>query len=432
MSDKVVLGGGLSGLIYAYYHKDHIIISPDIGGKMDESGKDFFSNIIFAHYNNATIRLLNDIGIPYSRATRPIVYIVKEKADNMAGWKRVVLDKSMVSIDVKLKIIRKKMRDPSFEPLDLNLSTDDYYIDTLDFSISDLVRRLSDKIMNEERWHDQTAIRITKEKVVTSDTSFPYSRLISTIPADIFWKIHELELDCELKSGWTTFALSDRPTSELRNIQFNIAYDATDSACTRISHNNKKDNDVFLYEFAGKLDEHQVESNLPLDAKLIQWYSEPRGVIFTNSWNVPPPNTIFVGRFAQWKHSIKLGDVIESALFDCDVRTIFNRQLNFTKNFFDLDKLRMDTEYRQESTRSIMLLLYPELGEILNAINYKAHRKRRDVNEEHVKEEIVDSFKYLLNLMIIWGIDSQELFELFSAKSKIVEDRYREKVKDET
>jgi NTP pyrophosphatase (non-canonical NTP hydrolase) len=63
--------------------------------------------------------------------------------------------------------------------------------------------------------------------------------------------------------------------------------------------------------------------------------------------------------------------------------------------------------------------------EVLDEINYKYHKKEKRVEIEKIQIELIDVFKYLLNLMLIWDIDSQKLIELFNKKSEIVENLFK-------
>lgn len=107
---------------------------------------------------------------------------------------------------------------------------------------------------------------------------------------------------------------------------------------------------------------------------------------------------------------------------------IFNRQKEFQKNFYDVDNLT--EEQKIKLTKEFILCMHRELGEILNIIPWKAHRansKKYNVDELH--EEIIDTFKFMLNLCLIWKIDASKFHNLFLNKSTIVEERYRKEKK---
>ena len=65
---KFVIGGGISGLIFAYYNRDYQIISPDIGGKLRN---DYLTSTILLHDTPETKRLISDLKLIYN--PRPIL-----------------------------------------------------------------------------------------------------------------------------------------------------------------------------------------------------------------------------------------------------------------------------------------------------------------------------------------------------------------------
>ena len=102
---------------------------------------------------------------------------------------------------------------------------------------------------------------------------------------------------------------------------------------------------------------------------------------------------------------------------------IFARQKKFQYNFYDVDKLT--EEQKIKLTKEFILCMHRELGEILNIIPWKAHRaNNKHYNVDELHEEIIDTFKFMLNLCLIWGIDTDKFNNLFHNKSKIVEQRY--------
>ena len=104
---------------------------------------------------------------------------------------------------------------------------------------------------------------------------------------------------------------------------------------------------------------------------------------------------------------------------------IFKRQKTFQKNFYDVDNLTEDQKIKL--TKEFILCMHRELGEILNIIPWKAHRaNNKQYNVDELHEEIIDTFKFMLNLCLIWGIDTDKFNNLFHNKSKIVEQRYSE------
>lgn len=102
---------------------------------------------------------------------------------------------------------------------------------------------------------------------------------------------------------------------------------------------------------------------------------------------------------------------------------MWEEQLDFQRNFFtpgnisDIEKVKF--------TKENMLALHRELGEVLAETPWKHHRanpKTYDLGRIH--EELVDCFKFLLNLCIIWEMDESQFRKLFEYKSAIVRERF--------
>lgn len=75
--------------------------------------------------------------------------------------------------------------------------------------------------------------------------------------------------------------------------------------------------------------------------------------------------------------------------------------------------------FRQEQIDKTVLCIIDELFELLRETNYKYWRKSKSINEDELKMEFIDVFKFVLNLGLLLGIDSEELFLLFNQKDKI-------------
>lgn len=109
---------------------------------------------------------------------------------------------------------------------------------------------------------------------------------------------------------------------------------------------------------------------------------------------------------------------------------IFEEQKDFQKNFYDPDS--MSNEEKVMYSKEFILCAHRELGEVLNMMPWKSHRalKTKRIKVAELREEIIDSFKFLLNLSIIWGMDADDFEKLFFKKSKIVRKRYAKEFKN--
>ena len=101
---------------------------------------------------------------------------------------------------------------------------------------------------------------------------------------------------------------------------------------------------------------------------------------------------------------------------------IWNRQREFQKNFFNPDALTADE--RIKWTKEFCLCAHQELAEILDSIDWKNyHLYAKEYDEKHTHEEIVDAFKFILNLGIVWGMTPEVFIDIFNKKTDAVEQR---------
>jgi len=398
MNGNYILGGGISGLIYAYYNRDFTVISPDIGGKLNHK---FFENIFYLHATDETEEFLKDVDIKSVKKTQLIKY---------SKGNEILHD---ISKQDKIDFIRKKLNDYSYDPKDLNLSTSDYYISVFEIDYRELMEKLRDKLS----YIEDSVIKITDSEIITETTRYRYNKIVSTISSKIFWKIYESSKSVELKSESITFVLADRLPDYLSKMKFDLCYFIDrDTKITRISKRRRDQSDSYLYEFSGDVPIDECVKYLPEKTNVLEHYVDRAGLIFTDKNNIPPQNVLFVGRFATWNHSDKQQDIIRSAKVDFEIQNIWNIQKRFTANFVDFNNLT-DDSIRQKMTKEYFVALIPEIAEAINEINYKQHKANRPVNREHLVEELIDTFKYYMNILLMWDVTPQEFIRVYKEKS---------------
>ncbi len=108
------------------------------------------------------------------------------------------------------------------------------------------------------------------------------------------------------------------------------------------------------------------------------------------------------------------------------LKDIFKEQKDFQKKFYDIDN--MSKEEKVNYSKEFILCAHREIGEVLNLLPWKSHRKlkEKEIELKKLKEELIDSFKFLLNLCLIWGMNEEEFKKLFFKKSEIVRKRYKD------
>ena len=417
MNDKYIIGGGLSGLIFAFYNKDYRIISPDIGGKLKT---DYLNSTILLHDTPETRSLLHDLNL----SVKPKVHIIKYLYQgNLLDNLPTQLRKQMVTKKLtKWKELNKVK--PIIEIKDNTLSTNDIYIPILKLSTDTLIKKLT----NEAQIIIDKVVRITDKEIITENERFSYVELISTVAAPIFWKLYGQEQN--LKSIPVTFVLSDSDPLSKINTNSNTHWDLIycldkNIPFTRI---NKYKNNQYLYEFSGDFKKEQFRDICP-GINVIKSSTDPYGIVITDHNNIPPPKVRFLGRFATWDHTYKIQDVITESISKYDFISIWNKQKDFNSNFFDFNV--QDIELQQKLTKEFILHIEDEAHELLSEINWKMGKyKIKAVNRNKLLEEWIDIFKYWMGIGNIWGFTIIDFVNEFWRKSSIVDIRFKNHIKN--
>jgi hypothetical protein len=291
---KIILGAGISGLIFAYYNPEFTIVSPDIGGQMTHG----MHAMTWIHDTWETRKLLDDLKIPYIKTKSLMGYYYDGKIN------------SDCNENANIQIIKKKMSDwtnanNDFQIKDKTLSVPETYINTLKTDFNLLLKRLAEKV----NVINDYIIKIDQTKVYGQNGEYIYDFLVSTMPARIFWNIYSTDNKQipELKSTPITFIVSDFKF-DWYDDKYEMVYIAEEFYFTRVS---SRDNE-YVYEFTGIMPE-EVFKKL-YSQNVSKYYINKFGRIHSCE-NIPPQeNIFFLGRFSCWKHQSKIQDVINKSL----------------------------------------------------------------------------------------------------------------------
>ena len=89
-----------------------------------------------------------------------------------------------------------------------------------------------------------------------------------------------------------------------------------------------------------------------------------------------------------------------------------------------------DMNYKQKEgwTQKAILAMMDEMSEVLGHINWKWwSEQNKEVDVLELKYELIDLQHFLFTLMLIWGMDSKEIYTMFIAKAKENLDRQKRK-----
>lgn len=122
-----------------------------------------------------------------------------------------------------------------------------------------------------------------------------------------------------------------------------------------------------------------------------------------------------------------------SSMSDCRLQKMLELRESFMKSLAQkqpsvLQKWPLDIKEKasQQTVRDTVLKGVEEMFEALQHLkNWKPHRTTEvaDFDHEAFLEEYVDAFNYFLSVLVMLGITSDELFESYVKKDKIIHDR---------
>lgn len=287
-----ILGGGIAGLVFAFYNDDYTIITDNVGGQFSapfqlgpryfhetENAKRFLRDLDF---RNVTIKLVrvgyvDDSGfVDAPDAEFSKRYFMKSRGEqNLANFERVVMNNGVKEFCA------------------------------LNADFAEIVSRLSailkDRIMIAKVLRVDTLLRcITISDNGESAKCIDYDSLISTIPLNVFCKLSNVE--CErLKSVSMTYCLAGRSAFDMK--AFDFVYDCGQS--TQF-HRISADSAGVVFDF---LESRAVDTSAFKNAITL------KNAQIMSLKSVPVIDCVtFAGRYGTWNRKWKTEVVIDEAI----------------------------------------------------------------------------------------------------------------------
>lgn len=302
---NLIIGGGISGLIWNFYNPDYKIITPDVGGVYGKT------HMVWLHDTSETRQFLEDLGFDQSKWSTKRSYI----GYYHGGWIRDKIDNDMNTL-----LIQKKMSawnepiDKTFQPDSGKLSMGDHestnYMNTLDVDLVKVIEELNKRCDIQPGF----VTRITDTGVMVKqdfkDKAFEiirYDKLVSTIAAPFFWQGYGQEKEFG-HMPITNVITSVKPKHF--DDRYEMIYYDDSVPFTRASFLDGK----YALEFSGVITEDEFKELFP-ELPIEEYFVVKQGRIFKSEDNLPPQdNILFLGRFAEWEHCITTEHVVQKTL----------------------------------------------------------------------------------------------------------------------
>lgn len=109
------------------------------------------------------------------------------------------------------------------------------------------------------------------------------------------------------------------------------------------------------------------------------------------------------------------------------LKTLLEDQKKLFIELNGVDPANIDAEEKQALFNKFILALHEEATELLKTTPYKSHDKKpKQIMRSNTVLEVVDVFKYLMNICVLMGIDADELYKVEREKTIAVRQRYQQ------
>lgn len=284
--EKIVLGGGIAGLVFAFYNQDYKIVSPDVGGQFNNY---FDCGPRFLHDTPSARKFLKDLEIPVDTYMIGSGYYDKDWTNKNSRFR----EKYYLKSRGEMKGFNSKTtnNDESFIVLKVNF----------DDVISRLREKLKDNIIIDKAFEiipEQNVLRCEKY-------NFKYKDLVSTIPRNVFSKLARENLD--LKTIPVTFVLLRKDFFDMKD--FDFVYFAGDTLYHRLTRGS----DGIVAEIRGVKEKEDLENYFGDYYKdhFVLWNSQ----LISSDKPMPAYDNIkFFGRYGAWDNKWNTELAIEKAI----------------------------------------------------------------------------------------------------------------------
>ena len=280
---KIILGGGIAGLIQAYFNPEAIIITDQIGGQFSSK---FQLGPKYLHVDDNSIRFFEELGVNPSVKKIKIGfhYDGKLNSDNTEENRKRYFEKT---------------RGGSDEPYKSVMSANKTEFNSFDVGVEEIINILKKKVNNKVIMERVTGIDIRKKKVLTASGEIEYEELITTIPRNIFlFLCGKPELAKQFVSYPTTFVLCSPDFYEFDDFDY-IYVSESQYTYHRITKTDKGP----VFEYKGV--------DIPRLLNEIDRVEMKVGQLVHNDIKIDFKYVEFFGRYSCWDHSLLTNSLIK-------------------------------------------------------------------------------------------------------------------------
>ena len=292
--ENLIIGGGVAGLIFAFYNPSYCILTENIGGQISST---FQLGPRFLHRTEKIEQFVKDLGIESKirKIKVGFYYDGKINPHNTEENRKKYLEKTRRNSEMKTSVMSGGLEE--FEALDLNF----------DEIVSIISSRINERILIDKI----TKIDLKEKKVFSNDNIYNFKNLVVAISKSIFCKlIGEKEESKKFQYYPTTFIRSKRMPHLVKHIEKDfknydyVYFSEPDLEFHRISKIGDKE---YCIEIKGE--------NLPYQEFEEERITTRIGQIIEREDTITYPDFVdFIGRYGRWEHKIKINELVEEMI----------------------------------------------------------------------------------------------------------------------
>lgn len=307
---KYIIGGGLTGLIFAFYNPEYVVLSENIGGQV--SNQILLGPRLLQKHKNTEI-LLNDLGIEKKIKIAKIGYYYDGKFhDNCPQNLRVdYYRKTRCIKDLNLSTIPNSI-----------MSEGKTEIEYYDINFNTLLEKLTKntKVIRHNVCHiNSKKMFFTLHDEINKKHEYEY--LVSTIPAPSFYVIYKPSI--KKLAHYSKLTYLSKQFIVIDDVIIPDEFDYVYYPESFIPwHRITKFGNKSVVEYTGKF--NREGSNMKrFWSNVVDYHYMEFGQIQEGT-PVRVPCVTYLGRYAEWDHSIKIQDVIEKSIINAKFNLLFS------------------------------------------------------------------------------------------------------------
>lgn len=275
---RYVIGGGLAGMIFAYYNPKYLIISPELGGQAAES---FNLGPRLLEYDKDTEELLKELGLNSETEVIKVGFYNEGFTNPSLSFKKFYLETSR----------GKTVKEVS------GMNSMKHEMKVFKTSFKELSDALAKKLISRHIPNNILKIKESSQKIELSEKDLPYHHLVVTLPYSTYANLSGRF--CEKPTAeYVTFVKLKESFFDMKD--YNFIY-FLNKPFYRVS----KHSDYLVAEF--RVFNPEVFSKHILEFKTIRTQVESTETLSASK------SVLLFGRFAEQDKSIKTEHLIKKA-----------------------------------------------------------------------------------------------------------------------